>query len=409
MTRNEAVILGTGALLLFAAMVINPWMLSRLLERDLVHLDLRLMIFAVEFALAISGLLLVVHRKTLKVANIALAGFVILLCGSLLLTIDMWLAGVKIDNSVTYIKDVNEVDARLGWKPRPGTGRHFYRGLFDVTYGIDADGLRKMPGVPHPDFNLFFFGDSFTFGHGVADQKTYSYVIAERYLDDRVNIHNAGVMGYGMTQIYLRFLEVENRIGHGDLVILAPLTEDLTRNYETFAERTALRNLMLSNGSEGSQQLRNYPDFSDGTFQYRELPQTLTLSQGLWSRAINAPVSGALFRTLSGGAAKRQRAVDQSLIMLNLIAEKTHAKGARFALVFLPRNNECLTRTYSLNVSRFQYLDLMDKFPSDRDGLDRLIFKGEGHWNDEGQRVAARAMVSVLVEANLIERRYLRD
>jgi hypothetical protein len=48
--------------------------------------------------------------------------------------------------------------------------------IADVTYGIDANGLREIPravqGRPH---KVAFFGCSFMFGHGVQDDQTLPY------------------------------------------------------------------------------------------------------------------------------------------------------------------------------------------------------------------------------------------
>jgi hypothetical protein len=78
---------------------------------------------------------------------------------------------------------------------------------FSVIYRINGRGLRdreyalpKPPGVRR----VLAFGDSFTFGSGVADDERFSEV-AEAALDG-VEIVNMGVPGYGLDQILLSFL-----------------------------------------------------------------------------------------------------------------------------------------------------------------------------------------------------------
>jgi hypothetical protein len=51
--------------------------------------------------------------------------------------------------------------------------------IYDVTYTIDADGLRIAAGLdenPHDNRCMLFFGCSFTFGEGVDDHEAMPYV-----------------------------------------------------------------------------------------------------------------------------------------------------------------------------------------------------------------------------------------
>jgi lysophospholipase L1-like esterase len=63
----------------------------------------------------------------------------------------------------------------------------------DVTYSKDSDGY----------FRIICLGDSFTYGHGVADDKTYP-VFLEKYLEDicqrKIQVINAGVCGATITE-----------------------------------------------------------------------------------------------------------------------------------------------------------------------------------------------------------------
>jgi len=402
MTRKESAIAGIGIFLVLAGLALNPSTASFLLGRNILRPEHRLLIYAMGLALILPGLLLVLRRRSLELAGVMLAMASFAFCGVLLFSIDLWLGGVTIDRDLAFIENVHMADARLGWKPKPGVGRHYHKGLFDVRYSIDSDGLRTMPKVSRPVSNTYFFGDSFTFGHGVADDATYAYLIAKRYSSKGIAMHNAGVMGYGMTQIYLRFLELESRLGPGDLVVLAPLSEDLSRSYETLAQRTRLLNVLHSEGGARAEDKRFYPDYRDGTIEFREIPRASNLLERLQERALNAPFSGALIRALSGASAGRRRAVAASHDMLRAMAEKTASHGARFVLMFLPRTDECAARTYMQDISGFEYLDLLRYFPTAREMLDPLVFKGDGHWNEAGHRMAAEAVASALTAAGVL-------
>jgi hypothetical protein len=75
--------------------------------------------------------------------------------------------------------------------------------IYDVTYGINADGLRE---VAHNGSgpSAFFFGDSFTFGEGVGDADNLPARFAQI---SGYSAFNFGVHGYGAHQ-FLRMLEV---------------------------------------------------------------------------------------------------------------------------------------------------------------------------------------------------------
>ena len=125
---------------------------------------------------------------------------------------------------------VHQSDPLLGWVPRPGArASHVSEGNFDVTYVIDATGRRAIPPNEGAQRTLHFFGDSFTFGHGVENDETALSVVA-RALGDRANVANYGVMAYGLEQMLLRLRGAQDAIQPGDVVIISPVSLDLTRN-----------------------------------------------------------------------------------------------------------------------------------------------------------------------------------
>lgn len=95
-------------------------------------------------------------------------------------------------------------DPELFWAPRPG-----WKGTFlGQAVSINSLGLRgPEPDRPkRPEWRrLAVFGDSITFGYGVADEETYAAQIA-RLADESVDVVNAGVTGYTSHQV-LRLLQ----------------------------------------------------------------------------------------------------------------------------------------------------------------------------------------------------------
>jgi hypothetical protein len=97
-------------------------------------------------------------------------------------------------------------DGVLGTVPVKGhqvraSRSHHGRQLYDVTYTIDADGLRVAPPVNAATTGcILFFGDSFTFGEGLEDTQTLPYEVGIQSRG-RYQTYNFGFHGYGPHQM----------------------------------------------------------------------------------------------------------------------------------------------------------------------------------------------------------------
>lgn len=97
-------------------------------------------------------------------------------------------------------------DSVLGYAPvhgqlTPVKGFAGSQLIYDVTYTIDADGLRIAAGFdenPHDNRCMLFFGCSFTFGEGVDDHEAMPYVAGTLA---NLRAYNFGFPGYGPHQM----------------------------------------------------------------------------------------------------------------------------------------------------------------------------------------------------------------
>jgi hypothetical protein len=89
------------------------------------------------------------------------------------------------------------------------------------TYHLDEKGRRKIEPNPAVRRAIHFFGDSMTFGHGLSDQDAALNLLGEK-LNDRINVFNYGVPGYGFEQMLLRLIEMISEIKAGDTVFSLP-------------------------------------------------------------------------------------------------------------------------------------------------------------------------------------------
>ncbi|MGI9304390.1 MAG: hypothetical protein ACR2RB_17045 [Gammaproteobacteria bacterium] len=107
----------------------------------------------------------------------------------------------------TYVTDgYSKEHERLGYAPMPGIERTLKvtRGdevVYDVTYAIDDNGLRRTPTSNDASIMcLLFFGGSFAFGEGLDDDETLPYFVG-RELNGEYRISNFGFHGYGPHQM----------------------------------------------------------------------------------------------------------------------------------------------------------------------------------------------------------------
>jgi hypothetical protein len=126
--------------------------------------------------------------------------------------------------------DIYRTDDRYGYLLRPNARDRDRTPDYDVLYSVDEAGYRVTPSPAAPRATVMMIGDSFTFGTGVADGDTFSYVLGSRHWPD-VKVINAGVFGWGLTQSYLKVLDTLARPPLPTAVVLGMIPDDQYRSY----------------------------------------------------------------------------------------------------------------------------------------------------------------------------------
>jgi len=317
------------------------------------------------------------------------------------LAFDFYRADARLEVRDVVSTSIHELDKRLGWKLKADSCcRHAKNGNFDVTYTVDAEGFRKTGRALSPTFSITFYGDSYTFGHGVDDAETFASLIANVYLTEDVAVYNAAVNGYGIVQMYQQLLSHLDRIGPGDVVVFTPTSADIERNVKDFVfpYTCAFRR------GENQVPIEYYPAYANGRITYTKLERTL------WNKlkllALTAPGARGLWHVIHNRF--KPDTTQEALEMVRSARLETERRGGRFVLIFLPRLSECLKRAYQVDVSAFDHHDIMSCFPLEKGELYRLRFKTDSHWNAAAHRVAAKAIVQTLVAEGCIAETYLR-
>ena len=120
---------------------------------------------------------------------------------------------------------------------------------------------------------------------------------------------------------------------------------------------------------------------------------------------LTAPYTGKLWTSI------RKRFIPdttrEAVEMISIIKEKTRARGARFYMFFLPNIEECLKGAYAVDISGFDYFDILHFFPHQKSELDKIRFTHDKHWNVYGHEIAAKAIVDTLRDEHIIAPKYL--
>jgi hypothetical protein len=236
---TRSVCLYTSIILLSIIAVANPFVLSTLITLS----DTRMAYIIVFDVFALAIVYFAIRhvrrerRADLIVALVLLVAWPAVMIATEIAIVSLEQVGVGASPLVSVAArkpvmgdTVHRSDPLLGWIPRPGArARHVSEGNFDVTYIIDDAGHRAIPPHSGAQRTLHFFGDSFTFGHGVENDQTAVSIVADA-LGRHANVVNHGVMGYGLEQMFLRLRAAKDIIQPGDIVVFSPVSLDLTRN-----------------------------------------------------------------------------------------------------------------------------------------------------------------------------------
>jgi len=300
----------------------------------------------------------------------------------------------------TSIKNVFISDAKLGWKPKPSSlGTHRLTGKFDVTYQMDVQGFKYIPNEGEPEFSIYFFGDSYTFGHGVSNKDTFPNIIANNYLDKKIHVFNAGVTSYGIVQMFQYFLNIQEKIKKNDLIIFTPISHNIRRNLKDF---DSLGQFIFL-----KKQLNvvYYPYYEKGILKYLPLDTPLNRLKAL---LFYARFTGRYFQLIYK-LFPRRNTTNESLEMMRIAKTITEKKGARFLLIFLPTPGECVLGRFYETLSDFDYFDIRHYFPSTTNAQKIITINRDDHWNKAGHEIAAKAILSTLIEEGILDRKYIKS
>ena len=304
-------------------------------------------------------------------------------------------------NGVEF-ENLHEPDSSLGWRPIPNAvARHYDpRKFINVLYYFDDKGRKTIQQNPSNAQTIHFFGDSFVFGAGVTNQDTALNLLAKK-INDKFNILNYGVIGYGFDQMLVRLRTYSDEIQSGDFVVFAPLSIDVYRSMES---KGHLCNLTIGDHIK-QKKVRSVLTFDGGEWRIVDLRQACNLVETLLLNSI-LPV-GNIYKQSYRSEFREKRIFGHVDTVLTEAARITQDRGAQFFLLFLVTADECREHKFSADVHQLTipFESILPYCPDDADELNMLHLPNDSHWSVEGNRWAAIALERVL-RTELFDRNY---
>lgn len=301
-------------------------------------------------------------------------------------------------------------DEELGFKPRPNL-QDFRQGWagsgVSGVYSTDEKGFRN-PRTPYSEAEIFFIGDSFTFGAWVPREQSFAGLLQTRLKQPVINL---GVGGYGLPQYQILLQQILEQY-KPRLAVLGIYANDLFRvhlplqlqkhyqdagwdRYEQagYAEKSfigAFLNLVISPLEFDKQQVEVAQDF------------WMDEARG----ASDDYIDGKRYTELEGIFADMLDAAQQSetqLLVFMLPSKESVYQDLyekHFAPGYLKNEQQGYQRLCAIaREKQVTCVDLTTTLRAHRPAEGYLYFARDAHWNSSGHRVAADAMLPVLENA----------
>jgi hypothetical protein len=289
------------------------------------------------------------------------------------------------------------------------------RGVYDPDLGWDQPNSQRIVGVKtyslQPEegvFRIAAIGDSFVFGSFVNTDQTYPAYL-ESLLDSN-EVLNMGVVGYGIDQAVLKYLEFGEQY-NPDLVILGTFPHDYVRTGLSFFGYS--KPVFEYDAENDSVELTN-TDIPPPQAVYDDLKSKLN-APVLYSYAfLKNRLTRAYWKLIDSGAKERYYEEMDIIIehVLTALVESTRATNTKLLIVEVPhgtgfrdeeawsiaRRGDAHTHLLSLYEKLgIPYIDLLEEFRTDNsmeDVFNNLYIRVSegmtGHFTPEGNLEVAR-------------------
>jgi lysophospholipase L1-like esterase len=334
-----------------------------------------------------------------------------------------------IDQSyLTPLGSFFELDPRLGIRGKPAFTGRFRKADFDVRVVHDDLGFRQHENQPRSATcagTVYVLGDSFTWGYGVGQGAVFTDLMQQE-LPDRP-VRNFAVCASGTVQQYAIFeRHVRQSLKRDDLVVVAFFANDFDDN--TGKSQTLPRLYAEISGGEVREVPPKFSRLAAIKKQLKEASCLASLGVCAWDnvRPLRSPARLPSASIPAAADAVREtsaaivpvpadaRAFDGDDAAMTItehyltrFRDDCQKSGARLLLVYIPDPSEYGehdTSQAEIRAAERQALlacatelgimtcDLLPTHVARDHAAGRLTFANDWHWNEQGHRLASRAV-----------------
>jgi hypothetical protein len=300
---------------------------------------------------------------------------------------------------------------------------------FNVMVNTNSRGLREIFNVSNAEVAVAFFGDSFTFGHGVEDNERFSYIFSKDPHYSKLKVVNFSYINGHQPECYEYFLRKNEDLRPRNVIIGLYLGNDLDSDIEEtiYDRETNIIKLPYRYiSSKGTMQLNpelyifplnylvNNSSFVTllasriGKTQYREYLYNSKLKKSIFhpnredlelgredlknNRAINSLVR------IDKLVRERKGRLTILIIPQNYFVDDDHANAhihndLKNRVKEIKQGNNILNATKNvcaeLGLDCYDPLAILNK---------QHYFKYDAHWNSEGHSVVGKALAKYIME-----------
>lgn len=306
---------------------------------------------------------------------------------------------------VNPMSSFNQFDAELGWLGIPNANARFCKPDFDVQVKHNADGFR-LKVRPTTTSNLpicAVFGDSFTWGWGVAEGQIFTDVIQDM-ARNTADIQNFGVNATGTFQQALLLKRLVQNGYKPSRVIIMFFANDFSDCIAQDGRKPWLK------VTEGTVSVENYPvtdnPLSRGPWttvrKSSKLLSTIAYVYNLWKERSQMSQTTGTFVS-SGPTPEAEVAVR---FALTDISQTCHTAGIDLLVVFVPELRDLVNQSDSLfakslfNICQTEKIPFFNPTEAMRaragEHPENFFFPHDQHWTANGHRAVGQAIADQL-------------
>ena len=324
---------------------------------------------------------------------------------------------VKSDGTITptkeYVIPIRE-NIKVQWKMSE----------FSVEVRTNNFGLREDFNITLPEVLIAFFGDSFTFGHGVNVEERYTNIYASHFPKMKSKIISLSYKNGFQPEHYEFYFRNNTTLNPKKVVVGLYLGNDLETDiletvYDHSINKLELpyRKIFLkgqwgNNRSRYRYPLNTFADTSNFVEFFLKIINRTALRDKLFRNSFNGTNSVNSVEMDKGNIDLRNNRAMQSLLRLNSLVKK---RGGEMTIVIIPQNyffknsNPHINPDLKKNIDEIrngkslltEVISFCRKFDLDCFNTRPILneqdyFPGDGHWNASGHRKVGKALIEYL-------------